>query len=305
MQYHLAAAALIFFSACLQTPESPPIANGKRALPFDYEAVQELTIVKSDPTTGDSWTAQLKNVGPTKLDWEILAGPHSLGDRKANTPYVRHLLDTLTTLAISEEAAKGPPESYGLDKPRFAMRWDSGEIRIGNTTGHAESFATLPTVSPGRTYKVRGAALQMLDHLVNFEFLRLQTFSTLASDEILEIEMKSGSKSFYAQRGGDDWTDRKNKKLKSTSTRGPQFLVEQIAHARILRFVDDEEEAVKVRKALEQSKAVTAFIGDHQNKKVVMKLSRIDKQVFATSSARGNAVFELFPKTLEVMLSFL
>ncbi len=287
-------------------PSGAALPSGQRLMQFDFEAVRELTLVKSDPTTGDAWSAHMKWVGPDKMDWELTSGPHDLIDRKANGPYIRHLLDTLRTLSISEEAPKGPAASFGLEPPRFALRWDAGEVRIGSPTEHAEAYAVLPTLSPGRTYKVKGAALQMLSHLENFEYLRRQTFPTFGSDDVFEIEIKGGGKApFYAQREGETWTDRKHRKLKKDA----QFLVDQLSHARIKKFVDDGAESASIRKRFEAGgrggAPVEIVVANHKGDKVVMKLARADGKLWGTISTRPDAHFELFPKTLEVVLTFL
>jgi hypothetical protein len=276
---------------------------------FDFEAVRELTVVKSDPVSGDSWSATLKHVGPTKWDWQVSSGPHELKDTRANAPYIRHLLDTFRTLSVNEEAAKGSLASFGLEPPRFAFRWkapgpngeESFEFRVGEVTGHSEAYTMFPQKSAGRVYKAQGAALQMLTHLVNFEYLRLQRFTTFEADDVFEIELKKGAKSFYAQRDGETWTDRKSRKQK----KDVGHLVQQLTHARIQRFLDETADTEALAARVLKSPALEIQIGNHVGKKDVIRLAREKDRVLATIESREGAVFELFPKTLETMLSFL
>src|SRR5687768_7769960 len=99
-------ASLSFATSCTQRsePKTEPLKNSDRPFQFNHEEVKSLSVMKSDPGSGDSWTAELRHTGPEKTDWEIVSSPFPIIDRKAHGTYILHLLDTFRTLGVEEPA---------------------------------------------------------------------------------------------------------------------------------------------------------------------------------------------------------
>jgi hypothetical protein len=301
---------LLALSACTQRDVSKSgsvdapkgvLKTNDRPYQFDYEQVRQLSIIKSDPASGDQWAAELRQVGPEKTDWEIASAPLQIVDRRANGNFILHLLDTFRTLGVDTQAPKGPLGSFGLEPPRFAFRWQSFDLRLGNPLPHGMSYAQFHPAP--EVYAVKGAALQMSDHIVNFESLRLQTFATFTTDDIEEIEIERGAARFYAQRNGDVWADAKNKPHK----RNVPQLIENLTHWRIQDFLDREKDLLAAQKLIAAGPAVVIRIKDLQGKPTALKIvsDPKTKQTFGEISTRNGSVFKLFPQIAKMVLSFM
>lgn len=218
---------------------------------FDPRQVTMLEITKSDPASGDRWSARIERQ-PTPLPggdphWLIQAGPSGaeLPDRIGNGGFIVHLLDTLKTLRVAAEPRKGPLESYGLSQPRWALRWSGPgiaplELRLGLPS--EEPSAAYAEIS-GSVTTVQGAALQMLDYLKSFSTLRHQTLATFSSDEIDEIEIETranAGRARYAERNGSSWSGPKGRPL--ARSWDAAATLEAITHFQIREFLDDPVE---------------------------------------------------------------
>jgi hypothetical protein len=303
-------------------------SHGFPALQFDYKMTSELLIAKSDPRTGDHWTARLKRDGapsPENEDlWTIELGPDEIayGDRKAHGGFVLHLLDTIRTLHVKEAPVSGTPESFGLASPLFILRWlvvqkpaepveKVYEIRLGGPAkgedGKFEGlYASIGGV-PGKTFIVQGAMLEMLDRITSFQSLRLPTVVTVDSDDIDQIEWRRSvthkAADFYAQRDGDQWTDVKHRPVKSDV----QAFLDLATHLRILRFIDDPKEQVRLEKEFKRpnTQSVKLISRKGQAQTLQIAVAPGGKAVYATFSTRMRktspkalAIFEVYPQIL-------
>ena len=284
---------------------SAALKVGKPLFQFDYETVTELLIVKADPLTGDHWSMRLARPDTKSMNWEIKSESNlpALLDRKADSGFAMHLLDTIRTLQPTQTQVPGPPESLGLASPRYALQWKTEgaeratyDIRIGSPTpALGTAFASINHQPP---FIVSGATLQMLDYIKDATVLRLKTWAGITSDDVDEIELKRGEKSiYYAQREGADWTDRKHKSLKGDLS----AWLDRITHNRVLRFIDDPALAKRLTDAVHGNPLFQATLTDRHGHATHLWLGHPTSgkaQLFGLSSARPNGVFEVYPETL-------
>ncbi|MCM2277495.1 MAG: DUF4340 domain-containing protein [Oligoflexia bacterium] len=283
---------------------------GSRAFFFDKQQAVELELAKSNPATGDAWSATAIRQSFDPPVWEIRSGPggKQLVDRIANGSFLAHLIDTLTTLQVFEAAPKGPPEGFGLRPPRFAIRLKlepgiTREIHIGAPepkSGGAWISLANPQSSP-RITLVKGAALQMLGHLSSFDEFRQRTMlAPLAADDIDEVELFLRGKSyFYAQREGDIWTDRRNKPLRGSKA-DVSIWLERLVHSRAQAFIDDPVLSEKLLGILSSRPRFEALLKDRTGKATRLRVdsARVGSQdsVIAEASSRPGAVFVSYPE---------
>jgi hypothetical protein len=294
---------LVALSACSQRsePKLEPLARNYRPFQFEPTEVQQLSIVKSDPSTGDQWAAELRRsveANAEKGRWQIVSAPIPILDRVANTSFIDHLLDTFRTLGVEEPAPKGPSGSFGLEPPRWAFRWQGFELRVGNPLGAGGAYALLP--SRPEAYVVKGAALQMLGHLSEFGALRLQTLATFTADDVEEIEIRQSKRRFYVQRDGDTWTDAAHRPHKKNI---PQ-LIETLTHWRIEKFIDNEKQAQEAETWLAGGPAIEVTVRDLHGKATILSFSEKQGKVLGKISSRKNSVFQLYPQIAKMVLSF-
>lgn len=263
------------------------IREGQSPFAFDTKKIMTFEIAKADPKTGDAWSAQFDR-NPDGI-WEVASGPGGghLIDRKAHSQLIDHLLDTLRTLRVTHLAPKGPPESFELIPPRFALRWGGHELRLGSG-----QFASIGST----VYEVEGAALKMLDYIDSFQSLREQTLlSPITSDDIDEVELSQGGKKyFYAQREGTVWTDVHHKPVKPDMS----FFLDQLTHARIQEFVDQPETSAQLAASVRKNPLVQITLKDRLGHatQAYWKWETMEgtKKLFSTSSLRPSAVFRIF-----------
>ncbi|HLE00498.1 MAG TPA: DUF4340 domain-containing protein [Bdellovibrionota bacterium] len=232
-----------------------------RIFRFDYKTVTQLVVEKGGNAAKNhpkdhQWSIRLQK--NENGNWEFASSPEgtTLLDRRADTVFIDHLLDTISTAQKVTSITTAAPESLGLVPPGFAFRWISKagemELRIGNPAGdatqHAEmqglAFASAPP-NP-EVFTIRGSVLKMLAHIGSFETLRQRTWATFPADDVDELELFIGpsprKSRLYAQREGDVWTDRKHKPLKAQV--GP--FLEWLTTFKVAEFIDEEKLANKL-----------------------------------------------------------
>jgi hypothetical protein len=321
----LLALGLLFATACTgggAGDGAPAPISTRPPFSFDYKAVTSVLLAKSDPATGDRWSARLQREGDDPEQWTLnpAGSARPIGDRRAAGGFILHLLDTLRTLHPVAPAPRGGLDSFGLSPPRFAIRFtvpgDGGErqyeLRIGSDgrTGSGETGAWSQFLPPdtreedAQVVLAGGAALQMLDYIRTFDALRLQTLATFTTDDVDEFELKRAGKSlFYAQREGSDWADRARKPLKADIT----AQLDGLTHGRIRDFIDDPlDPAAALASAIDHEPLVSALLTDRQGHVTSIRIrwetrdskDAAKKRLLATISSRPNAVFELYPELI-------
>jgi hypothetical protein len=276
-------------------PERPSLKAGQSLFAFDYQAVTDVLVVKSDPVAGDRWSARLHRPDPKGADWEVSAeGPEMTAplDRKADGYFILHLLDTLRTLQVTEPSAQGPDASLGLAPPRFAIQWKTPTEQFELRTGlPARTPGSVFAWVPGRpAFTANGATLQMLDYIKSFESLRLKTWAGVAADDVDEIELtQAGKPVFYAQREGAGWADRKRKPVRADVG----AWLERLTRSRVLKFVDDPEAARKLSAQAKAKPLAEGVLKDRQGKATRLWIAAASGKLVALSSARPEGVFEI------------
>lgn len=296
-------------SACDRSPSPATqagweIALKQRIFLFNTAEVDELVITKNDPTTEDRWSARFKK-NPGTRQWEIAAGldGKDYTDLLANTGFINHLLDTLSTLQADEMAPEGTPDSFGLAQPHYLLQWgkspNSYTLKLGaeveKNPGRYGTAQTGDKSTP--TLVLRGAALEMLSHVRSFDYLRRRTALTLESDDVDEIELRQGkSLKLYSQRQGDDWVDRKKRKLRVPV----QKILDQLTHARIRHFIDDPERSRELLAQVKKDSLFSATLRDRQGRPTDFTVTLREGRVLAAVSSRPGTAFELYPDAIKL-----
>jgi hypothetical protein len=161
------------------------------------------------------------------------------------------------------------------------------ELRVGLPTNGGKSvYAWVPGQA---AFNASGATLQMLDYLSGINAVRLKNWVGVPEDEVDEIE----SGDFYAQRDGDEWSDKNHKKLKA-SLHVKDWL-EKLTHERVMSYVDDAEKAKKLRAQIESNPSRDVTLKDRHAQPIRLRLARVDGKLYALSTARPDGVFEVYP----------
>ncbi len=285
-------------SSCTGKP-TPEVRTGK-ALTFDPARIERLEINRAEG--GESpWNASFVREGE---EWRIESAPGGLKvlDKRAHSGFIRHFLATLTTLQVTAPAPKGDLKSFGLDRPWASVRLVQGteewEIRIAPPRDvESAQFAVLPRLADAPIVEVRGSALHMLRTAKTFEDLRHRQFSTWTADDIetLRIE-RAGRPTFYAERAGSDWEDRKRKRIRKDMDR----FIGDLSHARVRAFVDDELLAERLAQSVPSSPIQVVMKNLHGQE---LRLTLLEDQgrVYGLSNERQGAAFELFPETRRLL----
>lgn len=326
------AVGLMIMTGCTQSSSegSSSVQLGKSPFLFDPKHVVELSIVKADPRSGDHWSARVERIQDNPKSfydgdpWQIKS--YSAGDildHSANRTWILHFVDTLTTYRPDTklDISNVTPDvraNYGLNPPHYEIQWqvmnpetqklDSFELQIGNPThletdsssaiGTAESGESFAIFPPSKDiYQANGASMEMLDYLKGFSTLRQETLSPLESDDVDEIRViRAGAKPLYGQRDGDRWTDEKHRPLKTDMA----AYLDRVTHLRILQFVDDPAQTQTLRKALASASGRTVItLTDRYSHPVQLTFAKLKDIPVAMVSTRGDAVFDLYPGSLE------
>lgn len=292
------ALVLVLSLAACTRAQPPGFRSGDKPLESAFPA-KEIEIIRAEPSRGETWTVKLVKNGPEPTDWAISG--HSAGvellDRRAHGTFLEHLMSTLRTLQVTGDAARGPIESYGLLPPAFAIRWNGGELRVGSPGPEAfERFAEFrldgKIGSTPAIYRVKGSALEMLQHLESFTSVRQAVLvSPLTSDEVDELEVSKTGRNgkFYAQREGDVWTDRRHKPVRKDI----DAFLETLTHARIQEFVDDRVAAEEIARKVPKSPLYSITLNDRKGKPTRIDLGWSvaggEEHLYATVSSRPGA----------------
>lgn len=262
---------------------------GTRPFQFNSKDVTELTLVKSDPATGDHWFTSLQK---EQDHWKITSSPlENQIDRQADEIFVEHFIDELRSIQVDSFAPHGSLASLGLAPPYFAVRWKTAqqnwEIHIGSALPNLSRYCTFDRTQP---LIMTGNALQMLDLIESYSRLRKKTWTLLAPDDLDEIQLFHRSKPmFYAQREGDQWTDRQHHRIKKDLN----GLLQNLVQARITQFVDDPETSKRVLEQIQEAPDYEARLSDRHGKTAKLQIRLLDTKVYGFNSTRQSSVFQL------------
>jgi hypothetical protein len=306
--------------ACTQS--APPKSPTDQVFHYDVNQIEEITLGKLDPNTGEQWMTSIHRTDPNlagrsrRLDrakWEFTSLPDGsrITDLKANSIFIMHLLDSLRSLRKTGEAPHGSLESLGLAPPLYVLRLkfagESLEFRIGNSADHQRGQYFTEDLK--QVIVADGSFLKMLPLITDFEKLRDQSWSSMTTDDVDEFTIsKRGKPIFYAQREGSSWTDQKHRPIelentavfKQNSLKDAESLLKSLTELRPKGLKDD----LKLREHLGLSKSFSEIqIMDRHGATHSLKLVKTSKNLFGLSTARPSAVFILDPRIWKIVES--
>lgn len=283
--------------ATLRPSPGVQLKLGTPMFEFQPADVSEVTLRQNDPVRDRRWEARFAR--RSDGDWEIATAPDGVAllDRRANSPFLNHLLSTLTTLVWQETPAQGDLENFGLRVPHYAIRFRARDrdfdLQLGLPAGTQNRYARVAGHAPALV--VRGATLRMIELIEGFETFRLPTVLTFDRDRPDEVELLERELPvLYAQRHNDDWADRR--------LRPPRFdvaaYVDYLVHLRMRRYVDDPVRARAITAALAKAPTWRIVLTDRRGARTELRVGRgPDGTLVATNSDRPETAFELFPET--------
>jgi hypothetical protein len=289
---------ICLLSSCTprQTQETQTSQNLIGKLPFQFQPnqVEELFLSKADPAKEDYWNTTLRK---TDKQWEISFTPSQKAvlDRLVDETFINHLIDLFQNIRITAPAPRGPLDSYGLNPPKFAIRWKTHdqtfEFLMGQPAPH--DLGTYFSVDGETVYIAKGPAFRMLNMITSFEFLRHRPWTTLSADDIDEIQiLKNGKTDWYAQREGDLWTNAAHKK----TGRNISKILNSITQTRPLQMVDDKQQAHFIHKEIQKHSSYQAKLSDRLGNVSSLHLYLKKGTLYGTNSTRPNSVFILDQK---------
>ena len=305
----------------------------------DVDTPSESSNTASGTPPPARWSARFVKAQPQdRASWKIASAPEgkTLSDTWANGRLLEHLLDTLRSFQVSPYSgnADQPLEMFGLRPPRFALRWcwqepaqKCQELLLGdNAPKNAGVFALLQrgheqesgTETAPSLAVIRGALLPILMRLSRFQDTRLATLLVESADDFDEITLirldrsqlprKSALHAFsasklplYAQREGAQWTDHQHRPVRHSAARW----LSALTGATIRTFLDEAPQTAALRKHLETRPTLEFQLVTRDGSPTVIRLfatsaeNRMGRALYATTSSRSGAVFELDPSLLE------
>lgn len=268
---------------------------------FDPAQVSELVLAKDDPESGDRWMVSLEQgEGEWNIRSEVNLPPFL--DRKANNSFLFHLLDSVRRIRLEECPLQGTLESFGLDPPRFAIRWKANlpggdrvfELRTGVQAGNSSKVYV--TLDGSNVLVGSGSAFRILNLIDSIHTLRNKNWSSIEADDVDEIEFRRKGRSlFYAQRDGNEWTDRRHRPVRKDT----ETLLSRITDAQAEGLIDNPQKATLLKNWIQNHSVFEVVLTDRGGQSVKLKLMQKERKVYGVNSERPSAVFELHPKILE------
>jgi len=293
----LALTWVLGLGACTKPPaeETLSLPAGSPVAIFDPNQITELGFSKN--AEGDAWSARLAR---TPQGWVISSSPNGkpLPDRLADSVFLDHLSSTFRSFQSQGEAPHGPLANFGLDPARFVLQWKlpdrAIEVRIGDELKDgAGVYAFLPGPPPSAVFVANGAAVQMLELVTSFDVLRKRALLTWTSDDVDSIQLSRGNHEIlFAQREGNAWGDRKDKKISKPDVAA---IVDGLTHLRIKKFIDDLPEVTEHSVQPELRAILRNIHGEAQELRIQVTGSDFPH---ASVSSRSGAVFEVFREAI-------
>lgn len=282
----------------------PHYPQGSKPFQFKPDQVKEITIIKSDPITGDRWTAILQSKNKPGWEFTYVSDNFTFSDRKANDAFINHLLDSLQTLSITGVAPHGTLDSLGLDPPRFAITWKTNDQQFQFQLGAFQKEGVSAYFTTDGTYfaTVSGSTLKLLSAVDSISWLRDSNWSSFSADDVDEIELKKGARLiFYAQRDGIIWADQNHKPVK----KDVESLLEQVTSAQAIQLIDDSNHLNKLNSLMKTHLLCTLTLRNRGGHELVLKVIERNKEIVGSNSDRPFIAFLLNPKVKPTLLNAL
>jgi hypothetical protein len=271
---------------------NPVLRAGSRPFAALPDAVRGMELTRDDPARGWVWTATVeKRRDPDGSEgWIVTSAPAGLKlvDRRADTPFFEHLVETLRTLEATDRAPDDSLPQHGLVPPRMILRipgqTGAGEARLGSAAPQGGSYAVFPPDS--RIWQARGAALAMLERIEGFETIRARTLLTVELGDIDRFEHGLGARKRSHVLAQKHWSEPVRQWL------------EALTHLRAMSFVDDPAEVRTFQSRLEAHPGWLFRFHGAKGQWVELRAGRVDDSLFGAVSSRPGVIFRLFPRSL-------
>ncbi len=193
--------------------------TGTHPFPVKPHQIMTLNVAKNDPNGATPWMASLRRVRDHWTIESTTATPVLL-DHPANDTLIEHLLDTLATVSVLRPGPQGPLAAFGLETPRFALRWttEAGgpmqEFQVGAAS--KDGGEVFLTMDHHTVWVATGSFFNILDQIDSWQSLRSPSWVSESPDDVDEVEVHGlnghgrGGSTVYAQRDGDRWNDAKH-----------------------------------------------------------------------------------------------
>ncbi|MBU6375317.1 MAG: hypothetical protein KGQ59_04935 [Bdellovibrionales bacterium] len=290
--------AFLLLASCSKSPGTE-LPIGKPVFSYKYEAVTELFISKRDP--GEPWwTARVKQegwLGPQAVTprWIVLEAPEgaNLTDRLVDGSFVRHLLDSLSTLRKTGNTLSGTDSSFGLAPEWTKLNWKVDSRNLELLLGAPASIGEGRAARIGNErLVVDGAALDMLRLITGFDRIRHRRLATWTLDDADRTQIKwftpqgKPASSWSAERQSGDWAKPGGSAARPKMIpfkKSPDKALEGIAHLQIERFDLPKE-------SFQQPWVIIEWL-DRKDHRLVIE---VDHDLRAKTSDRPEAVFQLY-----------
>lgn len=206
----------------------PALKSGDLVFPSSASEVNEIRIHQALPGSETPWSARFKKQSSGKpgglSEWSVVSAPHGnpVTDAYANQAIIRHLLETLSTLKVSDplDERKNDPDaaSVGLDPPRTRLVMNDWELRLGDRSDRGvyvwvSQFKTgFPNADTTRHLVLaEGALLRLLDDpesLGKFQTWRHPTVSPLGVQDVFRTRLADDPKTERLRAGNRFTTTR-------------------------------------------------------------------------------------------------
>lgn len=296
--------ALLFFLALLLVgcPPSrgPSFVKGKKLFEFEYKKVSVLKVAKHDPFMGEFWNMTAKRDNNRWVVDSASVQPAPL-DKELDTNRIEHVLDTISSLVVQNEAPAGKLDVFGLEPAHYTLEFTADNqnhlLQIGSRESGTRLFyaqAQAPghkKVSP--PIVLSGTTLSILEHWDRFQSVRLNLFVGRVTDDVDAIKIFRGAQNvFTAERSGDDWIDAKKKPIKKKVT---DFL-DRLLMAEITKFQDNPEENARIVKETKTNPSYRIELEGLNIKATLWLKKEKSGTTWATQSLRDGKAFELHSK---------
>lgn len=284
-------------TACLWNPgaSQPPAPH----LVVQANEIERLSIASHDATTRAPWIVQLRKVAK---HWQIeaVSDAPDLSDRFVNEGLILHLLDTLSSLKVSEPGPKTPLGALGLDPPEYAIQWSgqkgSQSLWVGGQVpGRSEINISLD----GKTsWLASGPLFSILSEIQNWQKLRSPSWVIQGPDDIDEITIHKGQKKLlYAQRDGDHWADSLHRPIRQDIDR----ILEALMTQPWKKFLDQTEAVPQIKSMILSNPDYRVSLSGRSTQTFELSLRERDGTLYGYNQDRPNCIFQLEGGTLQTL----
>ena len=288
--------ALIASSGCLPNSNTQPrVFPTGRVFFFKPESASHLTISRFQ--NGKTWTAEFQR-SPSAL-WNITTAPGGgpLLDTAAHSNFLEHLMDTVSTLSIISGASKGTDEQLGLARPQWMFRitlqdHQTIEIIVGDQDTQTHSRITkLSLGDKSEAVLTQGAFFGLLDHVKNFNSLRLSKLSQLQADDLFEIKLLKEKKLTHSiKREVSEWIA----PLHRDVTEKVDAWLERLVHLQIADYIDDPKAQKEIEKKSKSGLSLQIIVTKLDKTQEKWTFWKIQQNIYAQSDVRGSLFFKMY-----------